>query len=68
MDIVDKMTTVTLLVNGLDDDITAYETIKSQRGYPPVVGVDVSQSGGKASIQRRILTIRELLMEVSNQL
>lgn len=64
----ERMHMVAVMTEGLESSVTAYCKAKEKKGYSPSAGYEVSREDCKESIKRRIILIREELLNISKEL
>ena len=68
MDIQERMNLVCLLAKELSQSITAYAEAKEQKNGTNYYGYGLKQPECKSSIERKIITMREQLNEIRQDL
>ncbi len=56
---------IKLILNSLEESVLNYTDTEESKGYAPVGGCQLILHDSKTSIQRRILLLREELLELS---
>lgn len=64
----ERMHMVAVMTEGLESSVDTYCKAKEKKGYSPYIGLDVSREDCKESIKRRIILIREELLNISKEL
>ena len=64
----ERMHMVAVMTEGLESSVATYCEAKARKGYSPSAGYDVSREDCKESIKRRIVLIREELLNISKEL
>ncbi len=64
----ERMHMVAVMMEGLESSVTTYCEAKKKNGYTPCAGYEVSREDCKESIKRRIILIREELLNISKEL
>ena len=64
----ERMHMVAVMTEGLESSVTTYCEVKEKKGYTPRVGCGVVREDCKESIKRRIILIREELLNISKEL
>lgn len=67
MNITERNELVRLLSNELHDTVSTYDRVTKDKGYV-VAGYGVTNFESKTAIQRRIMVLREELLELSKSL
>lgn len=64
----ERMHMVAVMTEGLESSVATYCKVKKEKGYTPCAGYEVSREDCKESIKRRIVLIREELLNISKEL
>lgn len=69
MDSTERVKMIHLMAEELEESVTAYQNARAQKENRPVyAGCDVSISNSKGAIQRKIIHIRQALLDLGQKL